>query len=294
MEWGRKPMLEAAPIKALPCWSADGNSTSSPGCVFPHLGGSHNLAEGSPSPHHPVLTPFPCTGPQLHVPSSPLSTFHHLLPAFSSDLPLPRALQTLTGEEWIPWLCMHTCSQNLGNAQEPHSHPRYSSPANCRGTKWPPAPSKDGCVLQSRWSHDGIAPLWLAEPLFTSSCCSAPPAMAALPQCSEDRRRMRQCMAQQPPQIKQQWKLDSKTFNWPLWKWQTLAAAPWCWRVSLMYTGSWGTGEKSLTEAGAAVAMGEAEKSRGASMSEIGPISHCSHALTINRNVITTVPIWHS
>lgn len=61
-----------------------------------------------------------------------------------------------------------------------------------------------------------------------------------------------------------------------------------------MYTGSWGTGEKSLTEAGAAVAMGEAEKLRGASMSEIGPISHCSHALTINRNVITTVPIWHS
>lgn len=30
-----------------------------------------------------------------------------------------------------------------------------------------------------------------------------------------------------------------------------------------MYTDSWGTGEKSLTEAGAAVAMGEAQSREG-------------------------------
>lgn len=83
-----------------------------------------------------------------------------------------------------------------------------------------------------------------------------------------------------------------------LQKEKIFSAAPQPWGHLSCTTSIAGDSGEKFRDVGTAVAAaggnGESLGSTGVSTSETEPVSHCSHKLTINRHVITTVAIRHS
>lgn len=229
---------------------------------------------------------FLAQGTQFHV-----HTHHafasYLLGALVCCFPgCPNSLLSLTSV--LP--CSRTHTAALSPRKAPHTAPSFYPvlPTNHVAQDGRRNPQHEPEAWETKTSR--LVTWWRWSPLIGWLHAAVPHSVVTFPESCESPGRWNLSAGTELR------KRRSITFKWPLWKLRILDSnLEGCLSRAAQIEGRWenGSSQKLSLPLQLLVAVGELMSRRGLHQWD-GATSHCSHSVTINRSVITTLPIWHS